>query len=404
MAARTMPVEDQIKIWQDLELVQQAFPNTEEGVVAFADYCINNLIRGNPHINRVQIDMVLWLFNGHKYRMIMAQRGQAKTTITAIYAVFRLIHDPKCRILIFSAGGKMAKEIASWVVQIIHGLDILECMRANRNDGDRASIEGYDVNWVLKGADKSPSVKCLGIDSNAQGSRADVLIADDIESMKNARTQGGRELLEELTKEFESICASGDIIYLGTPQTSESIYNNLPSRGYKIRIWTGRYPTLEQRETYGEYLAPMLDRDVEKRPELATGGGLCGTQGQPTCPEMFTDEVLIEKEMSQGAAKFQLQYMLNTALADQDRYPLKLPNLIVADFDTKQAPACPTWSQDPDNMAKELPRISNRKEDRLYWAVKKQYQWLPYDRNVMYIDPAGKPLPALNPLNSVKLS
>lgn len=389
MAARDMPIEQQIAIWEELKLLQQAFPYTEEGVVAFADYCINNLIRGNPHINRVQIDMVLWLFNGHKYRMIMAQRGQAKTTITAIYAVFRLLHDPKARILIFSAGGKMAKEIASWVVQIIHGLDILECMRANRNDGDRASIEGYDVNWVLKGADKSPSVKCLGVDSNAQGSRADILIADDIESMKNARTVGGRELLEELTKEFESICADGDIIYLGTPQTSESIYNNLPSRGYRIRIWTGRYPTQEQRDSYGEYLAPMLDQDVRDNPSLRTGGGIGGNIGQPTCPEMFTDEILIDKELSQGAAKFQLQYMLNTQLSDQDRYPLKLGNLIVADYNSDSAPICPVWSQDQDNLARELPKISNRKEDNLYWAVKRQYEYKPFERSLMYIDGAG---------------
>ena len=104
---------------------------------------------------------------------------QAKTTLTAIYVVFRLIHQPSFRILIFSAGSKMAKEIATWVVQIITGIDFLECMRAVRAEGDRESIEGYDVHWVLKGADKSPSVKCLGVDSNAQGSRADILIADD---------------------------------------------------------------------------------------------------------------------------------------------------------------------------------------------------------------------------------
>lgn len=389
MAARTMSLEEQIEIWQQLALLQEAFPYTEEGCIEFADYCINQLIRGNPHINRNQIDMMKWLFGGYKFRMIMAARGQAKTTLTAIYAVFRLIHDPKTRILIFSAGGKMAKEISSWIIQIIHGLDILECMRANRNDGDRASIEGYDVNWVLKGADKSPSVKCLGIDSNAQGSRADLLIGDDIESMKNARTVGGRELLEDLTKEFESICATGDIIYLGTPQTSESIYNNLPSRGYRIRIWTGRYPTPEQMDAYGEYLAPMLTADIQANPSLQTGGGIDGNQGQPTCPEMFNDQTLIEKELSQGAAKFQLQYMLNTALADQDRYPLKLPNLVVADFDNQQAPVLPVWSQDQDNLARELPKISNRKEDNLYWAVKKAYDWLLFERSVMYIDPAG---------------
>lgn len=379
----------ELKVWEDLAVLQEAFPYTEEGCLAFAEYCINTLIRGNPHLNRVQADMILWLFRGPRFRMIMAQRGQAKTTITAIYAVFRLIHDPAARILIFSAGGKMAKEISSWVVQIIHGLDILTCMRADRAHGDRASIEGYDINYVLKGANKSPSVKCLGVDSNAQGSRADILIADDIESMKNSRTSGGRELLEELTKEFESICADGDIIYLGTPQSSSSIYNNMPSRGYGVRIWSGRYPTQLQIESYGSYLAPMLVEDIKKNPDLQTGYGIDGTSGAPTCPEMFTDENLIAKEIAQGPAKFQLQYMLNTSLSDQDRFPLKLPYLVVADYNELEGPLCPVWSQDQDNLAKGLPRISNRREDALYWAVKRKYEYRPFERTVMYIDPAG---------------
>lgn len=384
-----MPLADQLKVWEELKMVQEAFPFTDEGCVNFANYCINNLIKGNPTINRVQVDIMLWLFHGSRYRMIMANRGIAKTTLTAIYAVFRLIHDPKLRILIFSAGGKMAKEISSWVIQIIQGLEILKCMQADRNEGDRASVEGYDVNWVLKGAEKSPSVKCLGVDSNAQGSRADVLIGDDVESLLNARTVGGRELLEDLTKEFESICADGDIIYLGTPQTAESIYNNLPARGYSLRIWTARYPTEKELENYGDHLAPMLLSDIKKDPSIQTGYGLAGNQGKPTAPTMFSDENLTSKQISMGNAKFQLQYMLNTALSDNDRYPLKLNNLIVADFDTNQAPCLPVWSQDTANIYKESVSISNKREHQMFWAVKKKYEYTDYHRCVMHIDPAG---------------
>ena len=82
-----------------------------------------------------------------------------------------------------------------------------------------------------------------------------------------------RELLVEQSKEFESICSTGDIVYLGTPQFAESIYNDLPSRGYDVRIWTGRYPNKEQLENYGEMLAPMLARDAANDPSLMTGGG-----------------------------------------------------------------------------------------------------------------------------------
>lgn len=386
MAKREISTVDGRSRLNALTEVQEAFPFTEDGFLLFAQVVINTLIRGNPNMNRIQADICLWLYGGPKYRMVEAQRGQAKTTLTAIYAVFRLIHNPSTRVLIFSAGGKMSKEIASFVIQIIKGLDFLWMLVPDENAGDRASVEAFDVHWFLKGVDKSPSVKCLGVDTNAQGSRADVLIADDIESMKNSRTVGSREVLEELTKEFESICAEGDIIYLGTPQSAESIYNNLPARGYEIRIWPGRYPTEKEIETYGDMLAPLIRKDIEKDPSLQTGGGMNGDLGKPTCPEMFPEETLIEKEISMGKAKFQLQYMLNTALTDEERFPLKVHNLIVADFTTDQGPCLPVRSSDERNRYHSV-CLGNK--FKMYRAVPNAYEYRPYDQAVMYIDPAG---------------
>lgn len=210
-----------------------------------------------------------------------------------------------------------------------------------------------------------------------------------------------RELLEDLTKEFESVCAIGDIVYLGTPQSTESIYNNLPGRGYAIRIWTGRYPTFEQQENYGDMLAPMLVQDMIIDPTLRSGCGLDGMQGYPTCPEMFGEETLLEKELSQGAAKFQLQFMLNTKLTDEGRYPLKLRNLIISEFNQIQGPVLPIWSTNAQNLY-QSPSVNGKY--KLFWALPHEYEIRPFEQTVMYIDPAGKfPLPALNPFNSVKL-
>ena len=140
-----MPQEEQLERYEALKKVQEAFPNTVEGFLLFAQVCINLLIRGNPDLNEIQADICKWLFGGPKYRMIQAQRGQAKTTLTAIYAVFRLIHGPHLRILIFSAGGKLSKEISSFVIQILNGLDFLWMLQANKTQGDRESIEGYET-------------------------------------------------------------------------------------------------------------------------------------------------------------------------------------------------------------------------------------------------------------------
>ena len=207
-----------------------------------------------------------------------------------------------------------------------------------------------------------------------------------IESMKNSRTVVTREVLEDLTKEFESICAEGDIIYLGTPQSVESIYNNLPSRGYEIRIWPGRYPTESEEEAYGNNLAPMIKSDMLIDETLRLGAGIDGDSGKPTCPEMFSELLLIEKEISQGKAKFQLQYMLNTVLADSDRYPLKLSNLIVADFNNETGPVLPVWSNNPLNMYKSACCGAKFK---IYRSVQNSYEMRPFETTIMYIDPAG---------------
>ncbi|CAM0026757.1 terminase large subunit [Vibrio phage D530] len=374
---------------KQIKELQEMFPYTVEGLCFFAQVIINTTIVGNPNLNRMQADILKFLFMGHKYRMVMAQRGQAKTTLTAIYCAFMLLHKPHYRIVVFSQNSKRAKEIAGWVIKIFNAMDFLECLRPDKYAGDRASIESFDIHWYFRGADKSPSVACYSIESGAQGARADIIIADDIESLQNSRTVGGREWLMEQTLEFESINQFGDIIYLGTPQSVESIYNWLPSRGYKVRIWTGRYPNEAQMEYYGDKLAPIIVEDMMRDVTLRTGGGLDGSWGQPTCPEMYDNDLLNEKELAQGKAKFMLQFMLNTGLSDADRYPLRLSDLIIASFNKERGQVMPIWCQASTCVWEGAPKFGTRKSDTFYYPMQVGYDMDNFERTVMYIDPAG---------------
>jgi hypothetical protein len=280
---------------------------------------------------QLQLDIGRYLENGPKDLMIQAQRGQAKSTITALFAIWYLIHHPKGSVLIVSAGGKQANEISTLIVKTIMNVDILTCLRPNQARNDRQSVEAFDINFDLRGVQKSPSVACTGITGNLQGKRATLLIADDVESMKNGRTAMMRELLMQNCRDFASIVqdAAGRIVYLGTPQTDSSIYNQLSAMGFALRIWPGRYPTDEQLGHYGACLAPSLMEALIEDPSLQTGGGLDGLQGQPTDAQLMPEESLQAKEMKQGPAFFQLQHMLSTKLADALRYPLKLVNMVV---------------------------------------------------------------------------
>ncbi len=319
--------EQSLARWADLELLQQHYHSF--------DIFLTDVIEGFMGFvcTEVQQDIGEWVAYGPQYRMVQAQRGQAKTTITAAYAVWRCIQQPSTRVLIISAGSDMASEIANWIIQIINGMPELECMRPDRAAGDRSSVTAFDIHYTLKGPEKSPSIACIGITSNMQGKRADLLIADDIESSKNSQTAVQRARLHHLTLDFTSICSKGDIVWLGTPQSIDSVYNGLPGRGTQIRIWPGRYPTEKEQPDYEGFLAPMIADRLAANPKLRTGGGPAGDRGQCVDPVLLGEEALTKKEIDQGPAYFQLQHMLSTKLADQDRYPLKTSQIRFLGFD-----------------------------------------------------------------------
>ena len=104
-------------------------------------------------------------------------------------------------------------------------------------DEQRQSKISFDVNTAS--ASQQPTVKSLGITSQITGSRADLVVADDIETSGNTQTQFMRDKLSEAIKEFEAVIKpdTSRIVYLGTPQSEQSIYNKLQERGYKIRYW-----------------------------------------------------------------------------------------------------------------------------------------------------------------------
>lgn len=317
--------------WEKLKLVQGHYPH-------FVDFLRDGMEELGFSSTDIQIEIGDYMEYGPQHLMVQAQRSQAKTTVAALFAVWSLIHSPHWRVLIISAGGTQANEISTLIVRVINTMDVLECLRPDRMAGDRTSTEAFDVHHSLKGLDKSPSVACVGIDSNLQGKRADLLIPDDVESSKNSATALQREKLLHLTKDFVSICQNGRIIWLGTPQTMESIYNSLPSRGVEIRIWPGRYPTATQVAGYGSMLAPGIVTRLTANPALGTGGGISLDQGQPLDPVLLGELALQLKELNQGKAYFQLQHMLSTKLSDELKFPLKTKNLIVVHSDMRQFP------------------------------------------------------------------
>src|SRR5699024_690281 len=104
-------------------------------------------------ITPMQLDIAHFMQHGPRLRMVMSQRGEAKSTLAAITAVWRLVQDPKTRVLIISAGESKASEVASVVIRTIMNWEKLDYLRPDRSMGDRTGADAFDVHYTLKGVD-----------------------------------------------------------------------------------------------------------------------------------------------------------------------------------------------------------------------------------------------------------
>ena len=334
-----------------------------------------------PDPTPVQYDIAYYLQHGGKRKVIEAFRGVGKSWITSAYVCWSLLMNPQEKILVVSASKERSDSFSIFTKRLINEMEILQHLKPK--DDQRNSNISFDVAPAM--AAHAPSVKSVGITGQITGSRATKIIADDVESYNNSATQVQREKLAETIKEFDAVLSPGEnseIIYLGTPQTEESIYNLLEERGYQIRIWTARFPkTWKNYESYGIRLAPMLREMFEADPEKH--------YWKPVDPTRFNDLELTEREASYGRSGFALQFMLDTTLSDQDRYPLKLSDLIVMPIDPQKAPAKIVWGNRKEEQLTDLPNIGFS-GDRLHKPMWLSTEWADYQGCVMAIDPSGR--------------
>lgn len=330
-----------------------------------------------PDPTWVQYDIASFLQHGPRRMVIEAFRGVGKSWITSAFVLWLLYCDPQLNILVISASKQRADDFSTFTLRLIYEIELLAHLKPKQDQ--RCSKVAFDVGPAR--ASHAPSVKSLGITSQIAGSRADVIVADDIEVPNNSDTDHKREKLAEAIKEFDAVLKKGGrVIYLGTPQSERSIYNILPDRGYTIRIWPARYPEASQVARYGPKLAPEIFQALERTPEIA---------GKPVDPKRFNDVDLTERETSYGRSGFALQFMLDTSLSDRDMYPLKLSDLIVMGLDKRKGPVEVIWGSSPDLVCDSLPNVGIH-GDRLYRPIFTPKDFKDYEGSVMFVDPSGR--------------
>ena len=335
-----------------------------------------------PEPTRAQLAMARYLQYGGPRIQLQMFRGVGKSWVTAAFVIWTLYCDVNKKVLVVSASKQRADDFSLFVQRCIMDFPFLQHLDNSGKD-NRWSRVSFDV----KGAEpaQSPSVKSVGITSAMVGSRADLIVPDDIESPENSASDIQREKLLQRTSEFESILTplpTSRIIYLGTPQTIFSVYTKLELRGYRAMVWPSRYPSEENLPSYEGRLAEELESDIRE-------SGVAILAGNPT-DTRFSDALLREKESTTSKANFQLQFQLDTTMSDMLRYPLRLGDIPVVSLDPRKAPGTVIWSQDPVNRITDLEAVS-LPGDHWYRPARLGDDWHDWPADtIISVDPSGR--------------
>ena len=168
-------------------------------------------------------------------------------------------------------------------------------------------------------------------------------------------------------------------MYLGTPQTTFTIYRKLAERSYRPFVWPSRYPRKDKLSQYEGLLAPQIQEDLEAGVE----------EWDVTDPDRFDNNDLLEREASMGRSNFMLQFQLDTSLSDAEKFPLKMADLVVTSVNPTTAPDTVVWCSDPSNVIKDLPTVG-LPGDYFYSPMQLNGEWTDYTETICSVDPSGR--------------
>ena len=328
-----------------------------------------------PNPTRAQYAIADYLQHGPKRLQIQAFRGVGKSWITGAFVLWTLFNNAEKKIMIISASKERADNMSIFLQKLIIETPWLKHLQP-KGDDSRWSRISFDV---ACSPHQAPSVKSVGITGQLTGSRADLMILDDIEVPGNSMTEFMREKLLQLCTEAESILtpkSDSRIMFLGTPQTTFTVYRKLAERSYKPFVWPARYP--RKVSQYEGLLAPQLVEDIDK-----------GAKKWEVTDDRFDNDDLIEREASMGRSNFMLQFMLDTSLSDAEKFPLKCADLIVTSVNPTTAPESVVWCSDPQNVIKDLPTVG-LPGDYFYSPMQLQGEWDVYQETICSVDPSGR--------------
>jgi hypothetical protein len=271
-----------------------------------------HLGQGTPAVHR---RILRWLDArkraGEGRLLLMAFRGCGKSTLVGLYCAWLLARWPETRILVLAADHQLATKMVAAVRRIVERHPL--CAHLVPQHAEAWASDRFIVN--RQGAPRDPSVLAAGLGGNITGTRADVIICDDVEVAGNCDSPGKRENLRERLAETEFILTpGGTILYVGTPHCAESLYLH-PDEG---EAFLGRYRRLR---------LPLLD-----------------AAGRSAWPERFSAEMAARMREQVGPIYFGRQMLLRPVAGGAARLDPRTIIRYAEDTDYREAHGRPVLS------------------------------------------------------------
>lgn len=242
---------------------------------------------------KLHLDIAAWLGQrwhaGDRRLLLLCFRSAGKSTLIGMFCAWLLLNRPDLRILILSAEYDLAKKMVRNVKNIVERHPLTYDLIPDRVLQWASDQFTVQRSLVLR----DPSLLARGVTSNITGSRADIVICDDVEVPNTCRTHAKREQLKDRLHEINYVLVPGGLqLYAGTPHSLNSIYSEVP-REPEAQVFLNDFNRL---------VIPLLDE-----------------RGETRWPERFPKSCIEEIKRRTGPAKFQSQMMLRPSENDDVR-------------------------------------------------------------------------------------
>lgn len=201
-------------------------PNDPEKKVSLLVFFLIWAKRMRWEVPDIHVRALIWLEGKGSLAVLRCFRGFGKSTILAIYNAWRYYRDPTFRILHQSEADNTAYKTSRDTQNVIRNHPLTRHLLPP----NQGTVEQW---WVEGAADfRNASMFAKGILSNVTSARADECQNDDVEVPRNIATPEAREKLRyRLGEQTHILVPGGGKIYIGTPHTHDSLYDEVEAMG-----------------------------------------------------------------------------------------------------------------------------------------------------------------------------